>query len=93
MDGDLDAGGDALADDVEARLLIAAERALDDVGGGLLQVSAATPATSSTTGALTVVGGLGVGMDAYFNGLRVGKGSGNVASNTVTGAGAAITGT
>ena len=35
--GDLDAGGHALAGDVEAPALVAAERAVDDVGGRLLQ--------------------------------------------------------
>lgn len=47
-----------------------------------------TPATSSTTGALTVAGGLGVAMDSYFNGIRAGRGGGNVASNTAYGAAA-----
>ncbi|MCX6875379.1 MAG: hypothetical protein NTW21_16460 [Verrucomicrobia bacterium] len=56
--------------------------------GGLLQVGGTTPATSSSTGALTVTGGIGVGMDSYFNGVRVGKGAGNLTTNTVIGTGA-----
>ena len=38
----------------------------------------ATAATSSANGALTVAGGLGVAKDSYINGVRVGKGAGNV---------------
>ncbi|MCX6865685.1 MAG: hypothetical protein NTV46_05590 [Verrucomicrobia bacterium] len=54
-------------------------------GNRPINISATTPASSSTTGALTVTGGLGVAMDAYINGIRVGKGGGNVASNTAYG--------
>jgi len=52
---------------------------------GSLQVSATTPATSST-GALTVAGGIAGGSDAYLNGVRVGRGAGNISTNTVSGA-------
>jgi hypothetical protein len=54
-------------------------------GNRPINLTATTPASSSTTGALTVAGGLGVAMDAYINGLRVGKGGGNVVSNTAYG--------
>lgn len=54
---------------------------------GCLQVSSSTPATSSS-GALTVAGGIAGGMDAYFNSVRVGRGAGNISTNTVNGAGA-----
>jgi len=63
------------------------------LSAGSLQVSATTPATSSTSGALTVAGGIGVGTDSYFNGVRVGRGAGNVSINTVTGTGALGTNT
>jgi len=53
---------------------------------GSLQISATTPATSTGFGALTVAGGIASGMDAYFNGVRVGRGGGNVSTNTVCGA-------
>ncbi|KAB2638695.1 MAG: hypothetical protein DVB25_07210 [Verrucomicrobia bacterium] len=52
---------------------------------GSLQVNAITPATSSSTGALTVAGGIAGGLDAYFNGVRVGRGAGNISTNTVSG--------
>ena len=52
---------------------------------GSLQISATTLATSSTTGALTVTGGIGAGKDSYFNGVRVGRGGGNYSCNTVIG--------
>ena len=52
---------------------------------GALQISDTTAATSSTTGALTLGGGLGAGMDSYFNGVRVGKGAASVVTNTVVG--------
>ena len=54
---------------------------------GCLQVSSSTPASSSS-GALTVAGGIAGGMDAYFNCVRVGRGAGNISTNTVNGAGA-----
>jgi hypothetical protein len=54
-------------------------------GNRPINLTATTPASSSTTGALTVAGGLGVAMDAYINGLRMGKGGGNVVSNTAYG--------
>lgn len=52
-----------------------------------------TASTSSSTGAMTLLGGLGVAKDSWFNGVRIGRGEGNAASNTALGAGvlAAIT--
>ena len=52
---------------------------------GALSISSAT-AASSSSGAVTVAGGISVGLDSYFNGVRIGKGGGNVESNTVVGA-------
>ncbi|MEI8037389.1 MAG: hypothetical protein WCJ14_03260 [Verrucomicrobiota bacterium] len=43
-----------------------------------------TAATSSTTGALTIAGGLGVAQDAYINGVRVGRGGGTNANSCNT---------
>jgi hypothetical protein len=54
-------------------------------------ISNTTVSTSPTTGALIVAGGLGVdgavntGADANINGVRVGKGGGSVATNSVIG--------
>lgn len=44
-----------------------------------------TASTSSTTGALVVAGGLGVAKDSYINGLRVGRGNGNLNTNVALG--------
>ena len=52
---------------------------------GTLSISSATAATSSSTGALTVAGGMGVAMDSWINGVRIGRGAGNMDSNTVLG--------
>jgi hypothetical protein len=60
---------------------------------GTFQSINLTPSTSPTTGALTLAGGLGVvgsafiGSDSYINGVRVGRGTGNIQSNTALGAG------
>jgi trimeric autotransporter adhesin len=51
---------------------------------------------SPTTGALRVEGGMSAGKDSYFNGLRLGRGNGNIESNTAVGLftlGAVISGT
>lgn len=58
------------------------------VSGGNLVISSNTASSSSSTGALSVAGGIGIGMDSWINGVRIGRGSGNVASNTSIGAGA-----
>lgn len=61
---------------------------------GTSQNTNTTPSISPTTGALTLAGGLGVmgsintAADSYFNGVRVGKGGGNISTNTAQGAGA-----
>ncbi len=57
------------------------------VVGGVVSLPSTTLSTSSTTGALTVAGGIGVVRDSWVNGIRVGRGAGNVASNTSLGAG------
>ena len=58
-------------------------------GKGPLVLTNTTAATSSTTGALTVAGGLGVAQDAYINGVRVGQGGSTSSNsgNTVLGTG------
>ena len=53
-----------------------------------INMSNTTPSSSSTTGALTVAGGIGVGMDSWINGIKVGRGGGNIATNTAYGYGA-----
>ena len=61
------------------------------LGGGSASpflITNTTPATSSTTGALIVSGGLGVATDSWINSVRVGLGLGAVASNTALGNGA-----
>lgn len=57
------------------------------VVGGVLQITSSTSSTSSTSGALTVAGGLGVAKDTWINGIRIGKGGGNITSNTGVGSG------
>lgn len=58
--------------------------------GRSLNISNITPSTSSATGAFTVAGGFGAGMDSYFNGVRVGRGGGNNSENIVVGSQAAL---
>ena len=41
--------------------------------------------SASLSGALTVAGGIGTGMDSHFNGVRVGTGGGDVSTNTAVG--------
>lgn len=55
------------------------------VVGGVLNMPSTTSSTSSTTGALTVAGGIGVAMDSWVNGIRIGRGAGNIPSNTAFG--------
>ena len=55
---------------------------------GSLQVNSTTPARSIPSGALAVAGGIAGGLDAYFNGVRIGRGAGSVSTNTVCGTGA-----
>jgi hypothetical protein len=54
-------------------------------GNRPFSVTNTTAASSSSSGALTVAGGLGVALDSYINGIRVGRGGGNVTTNTVYG--------
>ncbi len=56
---------------------------LDSAGN--LAIASPTASTSSSDGALTVLGGIGVAKDSYFNGVRVGRGAGNISTNTVLG--------
>lgn len=50
-----------------------------------VNLSSISASTSSTTGALTVAGGLGVASDSYINNIRIGEGGGSFASNTALG--------
>ena len=54
-------------------------------GNRPLNLAGTTAAVSSSTGALTVAGGIGVALDSYVNGIRVGRGGGNVTTNTAYG--------
>lgn len=56
-----------------------------EVSAGQLAVAATTSSTNSTTGALVVSGGIGVAKDSFVNGVKVGRGTGNVATNTALG--------
>lgn len=53
--------------------------------GSTLSIANNSTASSSSSGALTISGGVGIGMDSYINGVRVGKGNSSIASNTVLG--------
>lgn len=55
------------------------------IGNRPLNLAITTAAVSSGTGALTVAGGIGVALDSYVNGIRVGRGGGNVTTNTAYG--------
>jgi hypothetical protein len=50
-----------------------------------ISIASTTPSSSSSTGALTVAGGIGVSLDSWFNGVRVGRGNGSISSNTAIG--------
>jgi hypothetical protein len=60
------------------------------ISGGALTVNSTTDSTSSSTGALTIAGGIGIGKDAFINGIRVGRGPLNHVTNTVIGLGGFI---
>lgn len=51
-----------------------------------ISISSNVASTSSTTGALTVAGGIGVAKDSWVNGIRIGRGAGNIGTNTSIGA-------
>jgi hypothetical protein len=61
------------------------------VANTLVKVNPTTAATSTTSGALQVLGGAGiagalhVGADSFINGLRVGLGAGNISTNLAMG--------
>lgn len=55
------------------------------LSNGNLQVTSTIPSTSSSTGAITVLGGIGVGKDSYINEVRVGRGGGEIPTNTTLG--------
>lgn len=57
------------------------------VVGGVVSLPSTILSTSSTTGALTVAGGIGVARDSWVNGIRIGRGGGNIPSNTGVGTG------
>lgn len=76
--GSMSLGGSSFISTSGGRLLM---------GGSDLPVTInnSTISTSSSTGALVVNGGLGVASDSFINGLRVGRGGGNVNLNTALG--------
>ncbi|CAN5843947.1 hypothetical protein BH11VER1_BH11VER1_23150 [soil metagenome] len=56
-------------------------------------ISNTTAASSSTTGALIIAGGIGVAKDSWINGVRLGRGLAAVSSNTALGGGTLNTNT
>jgi len=54
-------------------------------GNRPLSLGNTTAPRTSSSGALTVAGGIGVGMDSYVNGIRIGRGGGNIVTNTAYG--------
>jgi len=50
-----------------------------------LNVPSTTASTNSTTGALVVGGGIGAAKDCFVNGLRIGRGAGDVSTNVAIG--------
>jgi hypothetical protein len=61
---------------------------------GITTVTNTTAASSTSTGALQVRGGVGIGgnlyaeQDGYFNGIRIGLGNGSISTNLAAGSGA-----
>ena len=55
------------------------------VSSGTMTVASTTAASSSSSGALTVAGGLGVAKDSWINGVRIGKGFNGISTNTAYG--------
>jgi hypothetical protein len=62
-----------------------------NISSGNMNIASPTASTTTTSGALTVSGGVGVvgaintGADSWINGIRVGKGGGGKSENTVVG--------
>jgi hypothetical protein len=55
------------------------------IGSSYPLTIASTTAATSSTGALTVAGGISVAKDAFINGMTVGRGGGGVLNNTAIG--------
>jgi hypothetical protein len=66
---------------------------------GIFTITNTTAASSTSTGALQVRGGVGIGgnlyaeQDGYFNGIRIGRGNGSISTNLAAGSGALDTNT
>lgn len=73
--GTLTVGGSAVVTAATAPTVLGGQGFAQLVGGALA-IPSTTASTSSSTGALTVAGGLGVASDSFINGVRVGKGGG-----------------
>ena len=74
----LSVGGSPVLTSASAPTFLTNQGFLKTAGpGGPLNISSTTLSTSSSTGALTVAGGLGVGGDAWIDGVRIGTGAGN----------------
>jgi len=50
-----------------------------------INITSTTSSTSNTTGALVISGGIGVAKDSYFNGVRIGRGGGDIWTNMAVG--------
>lgn len=82
--GTLSVGGSPAITTASASSVLGGQGFLQ-LSGGVLNVPSTTISTSSSTGALTVGGGIGVLGDSYISEVRIGRGSAGVVSNTVVG--------
>lgn len=85
VSGTLSAGGSPVITAASAGSVLTGQNFVQLGSGGVLNITSTTLSTSSTTGAITVAGGIGVAKDASINSLTVGRGPGNALSNTVFG--------
>jgi hypothetical protein len=77
-------GGNLVLTSSNAQTILGSQGYLRVVGG-VLNLPSTTSSNSSTTGALTVAGGIGIAKDSWVNGIRIGRGAGNAPSNTALG--------
>lgn len=80
--GSLSVGGSAVLTAASAPSFLNGQNVVRLSSGGDLVLSSTTASTGSTVGALTVAGGIGVALDSYINGLRIGRGPGNAIAST-----------
>jgi hypothetical protein len=83
--GSLKVGGSAVLTVSSAASTLVGQGFLQ-LSGGVVGIYSTTVSSSSSTGAFTVAGGIGVAKDSWINGLRVGRGNNDLANNTAIGA-------